>query len=156
MTKPKTTATKKSKAAKAQENFNKNVAKDAEKRAKDEADKAAKKAVDKAAKTVKTPLKFPKIATDAKIQAAGYDASSGAFVKLKDLSYTSGQIERLIAIAQDGKTRVRVTIEEINPTFDATKKTAAADDPTFADAPKSKKKKTSKKKDAKDGSKLPI
>lgn len=142
---------KKSKAAESQEKINAKTQKE-----------AAKKAVDKAAKTVKEAVElcdFPKIATDAKIQAAGYDASSGAFVKLKDLSYTSGQIERLIAIAQDGKTRVRVTIVEINPTFDSKTKKSSKEDPTFSDAPKSgskKTKKTSKKTDAKSGSKLPI
>jgi len=124
---------------------------------KKKAQKAADDAVKKAAKTVKKPMEFPKIATDAKIQGAGYDSSSGSFVKLKDLSFSSGQLERLIAIAQDGKARVRITIEEINPMFDSKTAESPKDESLFAeDDPKAKKKKTSKKKVADDGSELPI
>ncbi len=123
--------------------------------------KAAKRAVDKAAKTLKDAVElceFPKIATDAKIQGAGYDATSGSFVKLKDLSFSSGQLERLIAIAQDGKARVRITIEEINPRFDSAAAKKSGNDPTFEDAPPAGKKSKKKAKAAgkKDGSKLPI
>lgn len=144
MTNPKTAGEKKAEK----------VAK-AEKAEKDKANAAGKKAVDKARKTVKTPGDFPKIATDSKIQTVVYDATSGVNVKFKDMSFTSSQLERLIAIAQDTGARVRITIEEINPTFNSTsKKKTAKGDPTFKDASPAGKK--DEKKTADDGSKLPI
>lgn len=113
----------------------------------------------KAVKTLKKLTgEFPKIGTDAKIQGAGYDVTSGSFVKLKDLSFSSGQLERLITIAQDGKARVRITIEEINPTFNSgAEKKTAKDNPTFEDVPPPPPAgEKDKKKAADDGSKLPI
>lgn len=111
---------------------------------------------------------FPKIVTDAKIQTVTYDATSGANIKFKEFTMTSGQLEKLTAIAMDGRARVRLSIEEINPPFDA----AAAQgtsrpDPMFTDmsdkkAGKKTQKKTDKKTDGKkgkdtdDGSQLPI
>lgn len=139
------TTKKKSNAAKSQEETNKNIQ-----------DEAVKRAVGKAAKTVKSLVEFPKIATDAKIQTVVYDATTGVNVKFKDMSFTSGQVEKLVAIAQDGTARVRLTIEEINPTFDSTKKNV--DDPMFDEMPEKKKDKKKSKKATKtdDGSELPV
>jgi len=136
--------------------------------------KTAKKKKDEAKKPdAKKPDGFPKIVTEAKIQTVSYDATSGSNLKFKDLSLTSGQFEKLVAIAQDGQARVRISIEEINPKFDAAAaKQTSQPTPMFTDLSDKKvdekaKKKTPKKTDKKtddkkgkddtgDGSKLPI
>ena len=112
---------------------------------------------------------FPKIVTEAKIQTVSYDATSGSNLKFKDLSLTSGQFEKLVAIAQDGQARVRISIEEINPKFDAAAKGTSSPAPMFTDlsdrkidektgkmTKKKAAKKTNGKKGTDDGSQLPI
>lgn len=128
---------------------------------------AKKKDEKKPESTRPTAGGFPKIVTEAKIQAVSYDVTSGSNVKFKDIKFTSGQHEKLVAIAQDGRARVQLSIVEINPplTPENPPPPAANVEPTFEDAVRGAqktKKKNAKKADAKkakdagDGSKLPI
>lgn len=151
MAKAKKTAKKKivkkktsSAAAKSQEQINTQIAAEVKTR-------AAKK---KGEKKTSPAGGFPKIVTEAKIQTVSYDATSGSNLKFKDLSLTSGQFEKLVAIAQDGHARVRISIEEINPKFDAAAaKGTSGPEPMFTDLSDEKVGKKTNKKTAKNTAK---
>lgn len=124
------------------------------------AKKTAKKKKDEPKKAdAKTPPAggFPKIVTEAKIQAVSYDVTSGSNVKFKDIKFTSGQHEKLVAIAQDSTARVRLIIEEINPPFDAAAaKGTPQQTPMFTDLSDKKTDGKNGKDATDDGSQLPI